>query len=65
MNKEKIERALQNTISGLIELQSALGEMWDETEDALNHLETETRKTQAATHNALVNALNVFENEIR
>lgn len=65
MNKEKIERALQNTINGLVELQSALSEMWDETEMALCHLETETHKTQAATRNALANALNIFENEIK
>ena len=65
MNKEKIEKALQNTISGLIELQSALGEMWDETEEALNHLEAKTYKTQAATRNALANALSIFENEIK
>ena len=64
MNKEKIERALQNTISGLIELQSALSEMWDETAGALEHLETETYKTQAATRNALTNALSIFEQDI-
>jgi hypothetical protein len=65
MNKERIERALQNTISGLIELQSALGEMWEETEMTLSHLETETHKTQVATRNALANALSIFENEIK
>lgn len=65
MNKEKIEKALQNTISGLIELQSALGEMWDETEGALAHLKTETRKTQAATRNALASALSIFEQDIK
>ena len=65
MNKEKIKRALQNTISGLIELQSALGEMWDETEVTLGRLETEIHKTQVATRNALANTLSIFENEIK
>lgn len=63
-NREKIEKALQTTITGLIELQTALNNMWDETADAIYHLDIENQKTRSATRNALTNALSVFENEI-